>query len=121
MFVSAAAPGWAPRTVSNVFTYDMTSSALSVSRLSYAAFHSLSDTERRGVGCSVDSVDGGLGADMRGSLNTLVNGGADGAGEAAWRRPKSFFHDFCVMVGPNGSAKILAPKTFWDLFDLLLS
>ena len=79
----------------------MTRSALSVSRLSYAAFHSLSDTERRGVGCSADSVDGGLGADMLGSLNILVDGGADGAGEAAWRRSKSFFHDLCVMIGPN--------------------
>src|SRR4051794_26226507 len=35
MLVSGATPGLAPRTVSNVFTYDVTSSALSVSRLSY--------------------------------------------------------------------------------------
>jgi hypothetical protein len=48
----------------------------------------------------------------RQSLNILVDGVADGAGEAARRRPKSFFHDFCVMMGPNESAKILAPKTF---------
>ena len=57
---------------------------------------------------------------MLGSLNILVDGVADGAGEAAWRRPKSLFHDFRVMMGPNGSAKILAPKTFWDPFELLV-
>ncbi len=66
MLVSGATLGLAPRTVSNVFMYDMTSSVLSVSRLSYAAFHSLSDTERTGVGCSVDSAGGGLGADSVG-------------------------------------------------------
>ncbi len=66
MLVSGATPGLAPRTVSNVFTYNMTSSALSVSRLSYAAFHSLSDTEMTGVGCSIDSVSSGLGADSAG-------------------------------------------------------
>ena len=52
----------------------------------------------------------------RQSFNILVDGVADGAGEAARRRPRSsfdhFFHDFCVMMGPNESAKILAPKTF---------
>jgi hypothetical protein len=46
----------------------------------------------------------------RHSLNIPLDGVADGTGEAARRRPKSFFHDFCVMMGPNGSAKILAPK-----------
>ena len=34
----------------------------------------------------------------RQSLNILVDGVADGAGEAARRRPKSFFHDFRVMT-----------------------
>ncbi|KAK3896571.1 hypothetical protein C8A05DRAFT_20480, partial [Staphylotrichum tortipilum] len=58
--------------------------------------------------------------DTRESLNILVDGVADGAGEAARRRPKSFFHDLCVMLGPNEAAKILAPKTFWDLFDFLV-
>lgn len=57
------------------------------------------------------------------SLNILVDGVADGAGEAARRCLKSSFHHFfrgfCVMMGPNESAKILAPKTFQDLFDLL--
>ncbi|KAK4032022.1 hypothetical protein C8A01DRAFT_20854, partial [Parachaetomium inaequale] len=48
----------------------------------------------------------------RQSLNILVDGIADGADDAARRRPKSFFHDFCVMMGPNESAKILAPETF---------
>jgi len=66
MLMSGVTPGLAPRTISNVFTYELTSSALSVSRLSYAAFHSLSDTERTGVGCSVDSVGGGLGTDSAG-------------------------------------------------------
>ncbi len=68
MLVSGATPGLAPRIVSNVFTYDMTSSAFSASRLSYAAFHSLSDTERTGGGCFVDSVGGGLGADSAGRV-----------------------------------------------------
>ena len=66
MLVSGAASRLALRTISNVFTYDMTSSALSVSRLSYAAFYSLSDTERTGVGCSIDAAGGGLGADSAG-------------------------------------------------------
>ncbi len=66
MLVLGATLGLAPRTVSNVLTYDMTDSALSVSRLSYAAFHSLSDTERTGVGCSMDSLGGGSGADSAG-------------------------------------------------------
>jgi hypothetical protein len=78
MLVSGATPGLAPRTVSNVFTYDMTSSALSVSRLSYVAFHSLSDTERTGVGCSVDSVGGGLSADSTGRAGGSVCDAAGG-------------------------------------------
>ena len=78
MLVSGATPGLAPRIVSNVFTYDMTSSALSVSRLSYAAFHSISDTERTGVGCSVDSVGGGLGADSAGRAGGSACGAAGG-------------------------------------------
>ncbi|EJT67961.1 hypothetical protein GGTG_14462 [Gaeumannomyces tritici R3-111a-1] len=51
----------------------------------------------------------------RQSFNILVDGVADGAGEAAQRRPRSFdhfFHDFCVMMSPNELAKIPAPKTF---------
>ncbi|KAK4032943.1 hypothetical protein C8A01DRAFT_20050, partial [Parachaetomium inaequale] len=54
--------------------------------------------------------------DARKGLNILVDGVTDGACEAARRRPRSsfdhFFHDFCVMTGPNESTKILAPKTF---------
>ncbi len=42
MLVLEATPGLAPRTVSNVSIYDMTSSALSALRLSYATFQSLS-------------------------------------------------------------------------------
>ncbi|KAK3897696.1 hypothetical protein C8A05DRAFT_19579, partial [Staphylotrichum tortipilum] len=57
------------------------------------------------------------------NFNILVDGVADGAGEVVERRLKRsfnwFFHDFSVMMGPNESAKILAPKTFWDLFALL--
>ncbi|KAK4032842.1 hypothetical protein C8A01DRAFT_20145, partial [Parachaetomium inaequale] len=53
--------------------------------------------------------------DARKSPNILVDGVADGAGEAARRRPRSpfdhFFYNFCV-IGPNESAKILVPKTF---------
>ncbi len=49
------------------------------------------------------------------SLNILVDGVADRAGEAERRRPRSsfdhFFHDFCVMMGPNDLTKILAPNT----------
>jgi hypothetical protein len=45
------------------------------------------------------------------SLNILVDGVADGAGEAARRRP-SFFRNFCIMMGPNELAKILGPKKF---------
>lgn len=48
----------------------------------------------------------------RQSLDILVDGVVDRAGEAARRGPKSFFHGFIVMMGPNESAKILVPKTF---------
>ncbi len=78
MLVLGATPGLAPRTVSNVFTYNMTSSAFSVSRLSYAAFHSLSDTERAGVGCSVDSVGGSLSADSAGRAGSSACNTAGG-------------------------------------------
>lgn len=47
----------------------------------------------------------------RQSLNILLDGLADGAGEAARRRPKSLFHDFCVMMGLDESVKILAQKS----------
>lgn len=56
MIASGATPRLAPRTISNVFIYNITSSALSVSRLSYAAFHNLSDVEMVGVDCFVNSV-----------------------------------------------------------------
>jgi len=69
--------------------------------------------------CLLKNVSYGKPCYARQSLNILVDGVADGAGEAARRRLKSFFHDFCVMMGPNGSTKILASKTFWDLFALL--
>jgi hypothetical protein len=64
----------------------MTSSAFSVLRLSNAAFHSLSDTERTRVGCSVDSVDVGLGLSdtERTEVGCSVDsvGGVLGAGSA---------------------------------------
>ena len=47
----------------------------------------------------------------RQSLNILVDGVVDGAGEAAPRRSRSFdhfFHDLCVMMGLNDLTKILA-------------
>lgn len=56
MPVPGATRGLAPRTASNVFTYDPTRSASSLSTLSYAAFHSRWDADRTGICCSVDSV-----------------------------------------------------------------
>ena len=78
MLVAQTTPGLAPRTLPNVFTYDVTSSALLVLSLSYTAFHSVSDTERTAVGGSMDSVGGGLGADSasraRGSARDAAGG-----------------------------------------------
>jgi hypothetical protein len=51
---------------------------LSVLRLSYAAFHSLSDTERTGVGGSVDSVGGGVDACSAGRAGGSVRDAAGG-------------------------------------------
>lgn len=66
MLVLGAMPRLALRTISNVFIYNMTSSILSVLRLSYTAFYSLSDTERIGVRGSMDSVSSGSGTDSAG-------------------------------------------------------
>lgn len=64
------------RTLSNVFTYDPTRSALSLSRPSYAAFHSRWDAEGTGMCCSVDSVVVGS-ASASGSART-AGGARDG-------------------------------------------
>jgi hypothetical protein len=68
MLVLGVTPYLALRTVFNVFTYNITSSTLSVLMLSYAAFHSLSDIEGTGVRSFVDSAGraGGSACDIVG-------------------------------------------------------
>ena len=65
----------------------------------------------RMTGCLLENVSYEKPCYARHSLNILVVDEADGAGEAARRRPRSFdhfFHDLCVMMGPNELTKILA-------------